>query len=122
MLSAVERTARMTTQKIHAVRELVEDTQNYRRHCLPKIYSRELVEIIFAQPYCRIQNLVDAQIAKRQTASNYLKGLCQAGVLEEVQAGKEKLFIPPKLIALMTQDGESFSPYLTTRNSRNMAP
>lgn len=46
------------------------------RQRLPKIYSHELVQVIFEQPYCRIQNLVENGLAKRQTTSVYLKQLC----------------------------------------------
>jgi hypothetical protein len=42
---------------------------------LPKIYTRELVDVIFEQPYCRIGNLVDKGIAQRQAASRYLHDL-----------------------------------------------
>jgi hypothetical protein len=49
--------------------------------------------------------------AERQTASVYLKQLCEIGVLNELVAGKEKLFAHPKLITLMTQDAHQFSPY-----------
>jgi hypothetical protein len=69
-----------------------------------KIYSRELVEMIFTQPYCRIQNLVDAGIAKRQTASVYLKSLESIGVLKEMKVGREKLFIHPAFVKLLTSD------------------
>ncbi|WP_366861775.1 hypothetical protein [uncultured Shewanella sp.] len=63
------------------------------------------------QPYCRIQNLVENGLAKRQTASVYLKPLCDIGVLQEVRSGKEKLFVHPKFVDLMTQDSNQFSPY-----------
>ena len=53
------------------------------------------------QPYCRIRNVVEAGIAKRQTAAAYLKGLVAAVVLEEVKAGREKLFINPRLMRLL---------------------
>jgi Fic family protein len=78
---------------------------------LPKIYSHELIQVIFEQPYCRIGNLVDAGIAKRQTASVYLKKLAEIGVLREQQAGREKLFINPKLMQLLDRPGNGFSPY-----------
>jgi Fic family protein len=111
ILKAVEETAKWTTKKIGAVRALTESTTEYVRGELPKIYSYELVTVIFEQPYCRIKNLVDNNIAKRQTASEYLKQLCDIGVLEEIQSGKEKLFIHPKLIQLMTQDSNEFQSY-----------
>ena len=111
MLRAVEETAQWTTGKIAAIRSLAEHTTEHVRERLPKIYSRELVETIFEQPYCRIGNLVDKQIAQRQAASRYLKDLVGVGVLSEIQAGKEKLFTHPKLIQLLMRDGNEFVPY-----------
>ena len=55
------------------------------------------------QPYCRIENLVQAGVAKRQTASRYLKLLAGSGVLEERKSGREKLFINPRLLALLAE-------------------
>jgi Fic family protein len=43
--------------------------------------EKELIELIFRQPYCKIQFVVDAGIAKRQTASEYLQQLEGVGVL-----------------------------------------
>ncbi len=111
ILKAVENTAHWTTAKIAAVRSLQEITANYLRSNLPKVYSHELVQLIFEQPYCRISDLVDRDIAKRQTASAYLKQLCDIGVLNEIQSGKEKLFVHPKLTRLMTQDSNQFDHY-----------
>ena len=104
MLSAVDETARWTTAKIHAIRDLMKSTTERVRTKAPNIYSRELVEVIFVQPYCRIGNVVDAGIAKRQTASVYLKELCDIGVLKEIKVGREKLFINPRLVAMLTSD------------------
>ena len=111
MLQAVEQTARWTTAKIAAIRSLAEHTTAHVRERLPKIYSRELVDVIFEQPYCRIGNLVEKDIAQRQSASRYLKELAAIGVLREQQAGKEKLFIHPKLMRLLAHDGNAFTPY-----------
>ena len=111
MLSAVEETARWTCVKIAAIRRLAEHTTHFVRAQLPKTYSRELVDVIFEQPYCRISNVVDKQIAQRQAASRYLKELVSIGVLQEVQVGKEKLFIHPKLMQLLTRDDNNFTPY-----------
>lgn len=104
ILQAVEETSIWQVEKINAIRELNEHTKSYIQAQLPKIYSHELVEAIFNQPYCRIANLVENGIAKRQTASEYLKKLCDIGVLEELEAGKEKLFVHPKLMNLLTKE------------------
>jgi Fic family protein len=102
ILDGVEETCTWTTDKIKSIRELMEHTAEYVQSRIPKIYSWELVEILFKQPYCRIGNLVDAHIAKRQTASVYLKQLCEIGILQEVKSGRETIFVHPKYIELLT--------------------
>ena len=103
MLAAVENTSRWTTTKISVVRQLIAETTEYIRENLPKIYSHELVQTLFAQPYCRIENLVERNIAKRQTASSYLKQLTEAGVLEEMSVGREKLYLNTRLLRELNQ-------------------
>jgi Fic family protein len=102
MLAGVEETCIWTTDKIKAIRELMQHTSQFVQKQLPKVYSWELVEALFKQPYCRINNLVSADVAKRQTASVYLKQLCDIGVLKEVKSGRETLFVHPKYIELLT--------------------
>lgn len=72
MLQAVAETSKWTTAKIAAIRALAEHTTKHVRTRLHKIYTRELVEVIFEQPNCRSCNLVDKGIAQRQAASRYL--------------------------------------------------
>lgn len=67
--------------------------------------------MIFEQPYCRISNLVEKNIAQRQAASRYLKELVEIGVLREMVVGKEKLFIHPKLMRLLADDDKLVEPY-----------
>jgi Fic family protein len=105
ILDAVRETAIWTTNKIVAIRDLLDRTADIMKREAPRIYTRELAEIIFVQPYCRIGNLVDAGIAQRQSASLYLKALCEIGVLEERKSGREKLFINPALLAILTDRG-----------------
>jgi Fic family protein len=112
MLKAVEETSRWTTDKIAAIRNLSEHTTEFVRDSLPKIYTRELVDVIFEQPYCRISDLVNKGVAKRQAASRYLKDLVELGVLVEQAVGKEKLFIHPKLMKLLSRDSNQFDPYI----------
>ncbi len=109
----VEDTARWTCAKIDAIHALQEQTVDYVRDAAPKIYSRELIELIFEQPYCRIQNVIGRDIAARQTASVYLKELVRLGVLEEKAVGREKLFIHPKLMQLLTRESSRVTPYVT---------
>ncbi|MBH9551970.1 protein adenylyltransferase Fic [Inhella gelatinilytica] len=104
MLTAVTETARWTMEKILAIRQLVEDCTERMRRDAPAIYSRELAELIFVRPYCRIAHVVDVGLAKRQTASLYLKQLVEIGLLREHKLGREKLFLNPEFLALLQKD------------------
>ncbi|MDH7784835.1 Fic family protein [Ochrobactrum sp. 19YEA23] len=101
MLEAVRDTAEWSTARIHAIRDLLDQSAQRIRRDLPKLYSRELAEVIFVNPYCRIRDLVQAGIAKRQSASIYLKALTDHGLLQEIKAGRENLYVNPALLALL---------------------
>ena len=111
MLGAIRQTASWTSNKIIAVQKLMEHTVKHVQKNAPNIYSRELVEQLFEQPYYRIANLVNSGIVKRQTASVYLKQLCEIGVLEEHKVGREKLFLHPKFLMLLNKDSNEFEAY-----------
>lgn len=113
MLRGVRETAEFTAAKIGAIQSLSAHTEEYVRAKLPRIHSRELVDIFFEQPYARIGNLVERDIAGRQAASRYLKALADLGVLREQVSGREKLFVHPKLLTLLTQDSNDFERYAT---------
>jgi Fic family protein len=104
MLRATEETAKWTLVKIEAVRKLIDQTAEFVRKTAAKQYSRELIELIFVQPYCRIENVVEAGIARRQTASTYLHKLESIGILELEQAGLRKLFLNSRFLKLLTQE------------------
>ncbi len=50
-----------------------------------------------------IRHLVEAGVAKRETASRYLAELAKAGVLTEVKSGRDKLFLNRRLLVLLTE-------------------
>jgi Fic family protein len=104
MLEAVEDTANWTTSRIIAIRDLFDRTLARCRAELPsKVYSKELVELIFAEPYCKIQFLVEAGIAQRQTASEYLKALERIGILTGEKRGREVIYKHPALLRVLTE-------------------
>jgi len=103
ILTGVEETAAWTTSRILAIRDLFDKTRNLCRANLPpKVYSNELVELIFTQPYCKIQFLVDVGIAQRQTASEYLQALEKLGVLKGQKRGREVVYKHPDLLKILT--------------------
>jgi Fic family protein len=113
ILQGVAETAVWTTKKIAAIRALQVATTAHVKIAAPKIYSHELIELIFELPYSRIHNVIERGLAARQAASRHLKNLVRVGVLEEAVSGREKLFIHPRLMKLLTRDGNEFAPYPT---------
>jgi Fic family protein len=113
MLRGVEETSRWTVEKIAAIRRLQLQTGDYVRGTKPKIYSHEFVNLIFEKPYCRIQDMTERALAGRQTASVHLKALVEIGVLEERTIGREKLFIHPRLMAILTRDSNDWPNFPT---------
>lgn len=103
MLDAVEQTAVQTREKIIQIKQLIDQTLDIAREKLPpRVYSRELVELLFRQPYTKGQFLVDSGLAKRQTAAEYLKALEKTGILKSHKSGREMLYLNVKLLELLS--------------------
>jgi Fic family protein len=103
MLDAVEQTALFTRNRITGIRDLMEETLLLSKKKLPqRVYSKELIELLFHQPYTKGQFLVDAGIAERKTAAEYLKELEKIGVLKLHRVGKENLYLNVKLFQLLS--------------------
>ncbi len=98
MLKAVEATAQQTFDQVVRIRSLMEQVREQVGTQAPGIYSKDLVEAIFKHPYTKIQFLVDAGIAKRQTASTYLQTLAGLGVLRQSKQGREMYYINDALL------------------------
>ena len=104
MLDAVEQTALYTRDKILAIRTLLIKTLEFTREELPsRVYSKDLIELLFHRPYTKAQFLVDAGIAERKTAANYLKELEGIGILQNYKVGKEKLYMNKELFEALSK-------------------
>ncbi len=105
MLKAVEETSRETMKKATGIRTLLDETVNLAKEKLPPhVYSKELIELLFQQPYCKIRFLVDAGLAKRQTAAEYLRELENIGILKSRQVGRENLYLNVRLYELLARE------------------
>jgi len=104
MLKAVKDTAVFTRERTLAIRALMNETMEAAKEKLPaRVYSKELIETIFRQPYTKGQFLVDAGIARRQTAAEYLKELKRIGILKPHKIGKETLYLNVDLYGLLSK-------------------
>ncbi len=104
ILHGIEETASHTTILISNIKELLENTIERIKTELPSIYSKDLVETIFEQPYCKVASIVNKGLFERRTAMKYLRELERIGVLKSVPKGNQILFLNEGLYDLLKQD------------------
>lgn len=103
MLDAVEQTSIRTHGQITDILALMESVRERVQREAPSIYSKDLIEQIFKQPYCKIQFLERAGMGTRQTCAKYLRELEGMGILKGKKMGREVYFINSALFTLLTQ-------------------
>lgn len=92
MLDAVKQTASFTLEKVNMIYESYLAAIEKVKTKAPEIYSRELIEVIYNQPYCKIAILEEKKIASRNTASKYLRKLEELYLLKSETVGRETLY------------------------------
>lgn len=100
-LGAVETTAHRSIRTIRKIKERLDETIEYVRSRAPRIYSKELVETLFRQPYCKTAFIETAVGVERKAASRYLHQLEDIGLLEGRRIGRENIFINTALVELL---------------------
>jgi Fic family protein len=103
LLEGIRVTAISTTTRIEAIRALMVTTADRIRREAPASSSPLLLDVIFSKPYCRIGDVVDAGIAKRQRASVHLKALVDIGVLEEHAVNRDRIFLHRQLLDVLRE-------------------
>lgn len=103
MAKGVEETALETIENIKHINALFEKVQERAKKEKPKVYSKDLIELLFVQPYCRIEFVAEKLEITRQTSSRYLKELERIGLLRSQNHGKEILFVNEELFALLKE-------------------
>jgi Fic family protein len=102
MLNAVSETSLFTLNKITAITNLKKDVSEKAKVILGSSYTRDLIDLLFSYPYCKIMVLEKNGIAHRQTASLYLSKLADAGLLKPIKIGKEIYYINYNLMNLIS--------------------
>lgn len=101
MLEGIEQTATKQVQLINDIKELMDKTKEKLKSELSKIYSKDLLEVLFIHPYTKIDMLVDNLGMTRQTASKHLKELETIGLLEEKKIKNSKFYINKELFTML---------------------
>jgi len=103
MLKAVESTSKDTITKITNIKNQLDKTLVKVQTDSPKIYRKELVELLFEQPYSKIEFVVDKLNVERKAASRYLREIESIGIVESQKVGRETLYINRELIEILKQ-------------------
>lgn len=103
MLKAVENTSIDTINRITNIKDQLNKTILRVQKKAPKIYRKELVELLFEQPYSKIEFVVNKLGVERKAASRYLRELETVGIVESQKVGRETLFINKELIEILKQ-------------------
>ena len=101
MLRGMEETARTTIDQINEINTALQETIETVKNKAQKVYSKELIELLFEHPYSKIEFLEDRGIAKRKAAGRYLHELESLGILELKKIGKENIFINKRLWSIL---------------------
>ena len=101
MLEGIEQTATKQVQLINDIKELMDNTKEKLKAELPKIYSKDLLEVLFIHPYTKIDMLVDNLELHRDTASKHLKAMEKIGILNSVQIKNTRFYVNVKLFELL---------------------
>lgn len=101
ILRAVEATSKVALNQVISINQLLEKTRMEVQKKAPKIYSNELVELLFEQPYCKSEFLEKRLSVSRITAAKYLKTLESQKILKSQKVWKETLYINTALFELL---------------------
>jgi Fic family protein len=104
ILDAVHNTALFTLNKVNTIYENYLEVIEKVKTKAPDIYTHELIEVIFNQPYCKIAILEEKKIASRNTASKYLRRLEELGILASESVGRETLYKNLVLLKILSGD------------------
>lgn len=103
VVNGVATTAEITLLKIKEILKLKSEAYISIKNELNKGFSKELVDLLFSYPYIKISVLEEHNIAKRQTASEYLKKISELGWLIPIKIGREVYFSNHKLIDVLSK-------------------
>ena len=98
MLDMIEVTSLNVISKLKTIVQLMDEIEVLIKKYKPKLFNKELLEIIFKLPYTKRKNLIDAKLGTPKTVGNYLIELEKLGILGSKKVGKEKLYINHRLM------------------------
>jgi cell filamentation protein, protein adenylyltransferase len=101
MLDMIEVTAQNGRARIEKIEKLMDSMGKDIQKELPKIYSKDLLEILFRLPYTKRNYIEVAGLGNIKTSGSYLKSLEEKKFLQSKVVGKEKLYLNYQLMEIL---------------------
>jgi len=102
ILNAVEAQAAETAETVTKIKKMHEEYKTTIKDKLPKLYTAELVDYLFANPFYSQHRLSQAINKERKTAAKYLNSLLEEKLIEAFKFKREKVYFCPKLLKLLS--------------------
>lgn len=106
ILEGIEQTSEETLTLVKKINAEVSETAEDIKKVLPKIYSKELIELLFFEFYTKIKFIENGLNISRRTASDYLIALEKEGFLSSQMMGKEKIYLNKRLFEIVKKSNE----------------
>lgn len=103
ILDVICESAASAVRKIGGIRACQEAIADQARTATPGGRDAQFLTVLFEQPYCRISTVVERCVVSRQTASIWLQSLVDAGLLRELRAGRDLVFVNLELLDVLTR-------------------
>ena len=103
MLDMIQVTAQNGRSRIEKIEKMMKAMGSEIQIELPKVYSKDLVEVLFRLPYTKRSFIETSGIGNVKTAGSYLKNLEEKGFLKSVVAGKERLYLNHRLMNILKE-------------------
>ena len=101
ILTGIEETSEETLRLVKKINTEVDAMTVEIKEKLPKIYSRELIGLLFYEFYTKIQYIEEGLRISRRTAVTYLGTLEKEGFLVSEKIGKERIYQNKRLYDLV---------------------
>lgn len=101
ILTGIEQTAAETLFLIRKINQEAEAMSAEIQARLPKIYSQELMSLLFYEFYTKTHYIEKGLAVTRKTAVSYLSALEREGFLSSERIGKERIYLNRRLYELV---------------------
>ncbi|WP_285602881.1 Fic family protein [Helicobacter sp. NHP22-001] len=104
ILEGVAKSAEATIHRVKKIQQAMRTYQQILQKRAPKIYSKDLIEILFSHPYTKIEFLESRLNIHRHTASTYLKECENLKMLHSIKKGRNKYLVNVALFSILSQE------------------